>query len=349
MRKVLSTSLIVMLLLCVSTISTAENEQQEPKVNKTANTYYISNVVSDDIKIDNVFGTTQCIVDAQIYEGMRSVCTEQQLISIFGNVGTPVFEMACDTINPCMVFATSKGEAGGRTSEPGVSMTTVIATNSRYYSVPIDWIYVTANLSQVDEMWYYTNCDENVSDNVEYNSYLMPVSYLQNGGSDGLGIGPYQITSNDWERWTLEDRMSPTRGWVASLKKGGTGWLNSGVEPISDITIMAMLAMNHQGGAIISSDVGRNIISFINTEEIQEHMKGYAYRMYQDVYNKAFSGSLVSADDINPAKYIEDFYNSCGVRFSQWSYGSNSTNTGNYVVAHTLQYIFYKYYFGLEA
>lgn len=349
MKRLLALVVVVCMFFCFTTTTTAEDNGQQLEQIKTEKTYYVSSVVSEDIKIDNVFGNTQCIVDAQIYNGINSVCFKQQMISIFGKLNTPVFNMACDTMNPCMVFAISKGEAGAKTSEPGISMTTVLATNSRYYSTPINWIYVTSELSQVDEMWYYTNCDSNTNNNVEYNSYLMPVSYLQNGGSNSLGIGPYQITSDDWDKYTLEDRMSPIRGWTTSLKKGGSSWLNCGIEPISDITIMAMLAMNHQGGSIIDSDCGKNIINSINDEYVQECLKECAYEMYLDVYNKAQAGSLTCADDINSSKYLEEFYNKCGIRFSQWSYGSNSTNTGSYVVRHTMQYVFYKYYFGLEA
>lgn len=349
MKRLLAAVVVVAVFITTPMTTIAEEDLGIDKVTvHQSSESFISSVVSDDVKIDNVFGGTQCIVDAQIYEGMKSVCSEEQLISTFGRVDTDVFKKACETMNPCMAFATSKGEAGGKTSEPGISMTTVIATNDRYYNNPIDWVYVTSELSQVDEMWYYTNCDSNTSNNSEYNSYLMPISYLQNGGSNSLGIGPYQITSSDWDTYTLEDRVSPTKGWQASLKKGGTSWLYADVSPISDITIMAMLSMNHQGGSIITSDCGISIINAINDEYVQDCLKQCAYKMYEDVYEKANSGQAVCADDINPSEYISDFYEACGIKFNQWSYGKNKTNTGGYVIRHTMQYMFYKYYFGLE-
>lgn len=309
---------------------------------------YISSLVQSNIYIDNSFGDIQCVVDAQIYKGMTSVCNKDTMVKVYGSQNTSVFNYACDVLNPCMAFATSKGEAGASTSEPGVSLTTVIATNSRYYVNEIDWVSATKELSQFDEIWYLSNCDKSFNTNVSYKSAYMPSSYLQNGGSDSLGIGPYQITTSNWSLYTLEDRMSPTKGWIASLRKAGTNWLNYDIEPISDLTIMSLLSMSHQGGSIINSDVGKRIIDNINTEEVQVIIEQCGQDMYKEVLSKVQSGSLVSADSISVNKYVSKVYELSGIDFSKWSYGTNSTNTGNYVIAHTLQYVFYKYYFGLE-
>lgn len=308
----------------------------------------ISSLVSSTVKIDPAFGDLQCLVDAQIYEGMLQVCNERSLRNTYPKVNNELMDYACSVINPCMAFATSKGEAGGQTSAKGVSMTTVLATNDRYYDESIDWVSVTSELSQIDEVWYLTHTDNNNQTNVQYKSCYMPKSYLQNGGSDGLGIGPYQITTSNWNDYTLEDRMSPTKGWLASMKKTGSTWLTSGVQPSSDLTVMALMAMSHQGGAIIDSECGRNIINNINDVSVQESIKRNAWKMYNDIKEKALSGILVNADDIRPNDYIKNVYEETGVNFSQWSYANFKTNTGNYVVTHTLQYMFYKYYFGLE-
>lgn len=342
---------LIICIFCGSSLTiTAEGSDKElEKIEvENRNEVYVSNLISKDVYIDNSFGNIQCVVDAQIYNGMLQVCNEETLREVYGNKNTEMFYYACEVINPCMAFATSKGEAGPRTSEPGVSLTTVIATNSRYYTYEVDWVQVTSELSQVDELWYLSNCNENCSVNVNNKSAYMPTSYLQNGGSDGLGIGPYQITTSNWDAYTLEDRMSPIKGWKASLKKTGTYWLDCGITPTSDITVMALLSMSHQGGSIITSDVGAEIANNINREDVQSVMKQCAYDMYVELLTEVQSGNLVCADDINVTPYVQRVYDETGVDFSQWSYGSNSTNTGNYVMAHTLQYIFYKYYFGLE-
>ena len=330
--------LLTLLILCISDKAYAEEQS----------VVRLGVVDSYAININPVFGTVQKNVDENIYIGMLDVCDKYSLIDVYGNVDTEVFKYACEVINPCMALATSKGEAGGQTSQKGVSMSTLVATNSRFYTYDIDWIRVTENLEQIDELWYLSNVNNSYSRFVENKSAYMPTSYLQGSGGNSLGIGPYQITSSDWDKWTLEDRMSPTKGWLASLRKAGAYWLNYSQTPISDLTIMALLSMSHQGGSIITSDVGIQIIDSINTRSVQDAIIDCANRMYIELEERASNGEVLSADDIPVNKYVQEVYDITGVDFTQWTYSNNPTNTGNYVMMHTLQYAFYKRYYSLE-
>ena len=74
------------------------------------------------VSIDKVFGQYQKTVDENLYYSL-SMVNADTLNRIYGNKSTNMFEMAKETINPCMAFATTWGEAGS--SYKGISLTTV--------------------------------------------------------------------------------------------------------------------------------------------------------------------------------------------------------------------------------
>lgn len=301
------------------------------------------------VSIDSVFGEYMSTVDENIYYSLSSV-NSSTLTSIYGAHDTPIFNMAKETINPCMALATTWGEAGS--SYKGISLTTVMDFNPNTYVEEIDWITLTSNLEQVDSAWYITNAKANYNTNTAGKAYHMPTALLQypSGGDrstsamTGLGVGPYQVTSSDWSTWNLDSRVNPVWGYKASLKKCGTSWINCGINPISDLTVYACLSLGHQGGGLIEYDFGKKLINVINTKEVQDAFNKVGYQIYLDAKEKAYS-KQISLSDINVPSYIPELENISGVDFSSYTGGVGSTNKGVYVATHCLRYIFYKYYF----
>lgn len=301
------------------------------------------------VDISYAFGIYQKTVDENIYNSLAKV-DSNSLVSIYGNLDTPMFTKAKETINPCMALATTWGEAGS--SYKGVSLTTVMDFNPNTYVNQIDWVSVTRNLSQVDSTWYLTNAKQGVNINAESKAYKMPVALLQfpSGGSRntstmvGLGVGPYQITSSDWDKWDLDERVNPVEGWYNSLRKVGTSWVHADIKPISDITVYAALSLGHQGGGLITYEFGKDLINIINTQEVQKAMNEVGYQMYLDLLEKQ-STRQCSLVDINLDIYYPMLVNKTGIDFSRYTGGPGPTNKGIYTINHCLRYCFYKYYF----
>lgn len=301
------------------------------------------------VKIDRVFGDYMATVDENIYYSMSSV-NSQSLVSIYGNHNTPMFKMAKETINPCMAFATTWGEAGA--SYPGISLTTVMDFNPNTYKVEIDWVTLSRNMEQVDSAWYVTNSVNSYNINENGEAYHMPTALLQipkqgdrsTSAMTGLGVGPYQITSSDWNRWNLDNRVNPVWGFEDSLRKCGSSWINCGIDPISDITVYAALSLGHQGGGLIDYEFGKQLIQIINRPDVQDALLRAGYQMYLDSKEKAYSRSI-SLSNINVTTYIAQVEAETGIDFSRYTGGAGTTNKGDYTVKHVLRYIFYKYYF----
>ena len=117
---------------------------------------------SSTIQIDDAFGAYQQIVDKNIYSEMNKY-TYDILIEAYGDIDTPVMRVAKETINPCMAFATTWGEAGQ--SYGGISLTTIMDFNPATYIHEIDWIEVSSNLMQVNDEWYRVNALDNFNTN----------------------------------------------------------------------------------------------------------------------------------------------------------------------------------------
>ncbi len=316
------------------------------------NSSYVESVSLDtrsSVFIDRCFGEYQCLVDENIYYSLSSV-NSNTLVQLYGNHDTPMFNMAKETINPCMALATTWGEAGS--SHAGISLTTVMDFNPDTYKREIDWITLTANIEQVDSSWYIANVRNNYNTCVDGRAYLMPNALLQvpiGGGRQtspmtGLGVGPYQITSSDWDRWSLDNRVNPVWGFKDSLRKTGTSWIDCGITPISDLTVYACLSLGHQGGGLIDYDFGKELVSIINKPDIQDAFNRVGFQMYEDAREKSYSRSI-SLSDVNVAYYVPILEGLTGVDFSDYTGGAGRTNKGNYVVTHCLRYVFYKYYF----
>lgn len=301
------------------------------------------------VSIDDVFGEYMSTVDENIYYSLSSV-NSSTLISIYGAYDTPMFNMAKETINPCMAFATTWGEAGS--SYKGISLTTVMDFNPNTYVEEIDWITLTSNLEQVDSAWYITNAKTNYNTNTNGNAYHMPNALLQcpkGGGRStssmvGLGVGPYQVTSSDWDNWNLDNRVNPVWGFKDSLRKCGTSWINCGITPISDLTVYACLSLGHQGGGLINYDFGKELINVINRRDVQDAFNKVGYQMYLDAKEKAYNKNI-SLNDINVSSYLTQLESVTGIDFSDYTGGVGSTNKGNYTATHCLRYVFYKYYY----
>lgn len=310
--------------------------------------HYI-NLNQSTIKIDDAFGMYQQIVDKNIYSEM-SKYQDNILVDIYGDVDTPMFRKASESLNPCMAFATTWGEAGS--SYPGISMTTVMDFNPNTYVYDIDWITVTSNLEEVNDTWYRVNVMDNYNTNEDGNAYRMPVALLQfpKGGDrstsamSGLGVGPYQITSTDWDKWELENRVSPLVGFRDSVEKLGDNWIKCGIDPISDLTVYAAMSLGHQGGGLINMDFGKELINTINTPKVQEAFNIVGRQMYIDLRDKAYEEN-VSLANVNVSHYVNQLQEMTGINFSKYNGGVGSTNKGNYVAAHCLRYVFYKNYF----
>ena len=302
-----------------------------------------------NIEIDSVFGTYQQTVDKNIYSEMNKYVYDI-LIESYGEYNTLVMSKAKETINPCMAFATTWGEAGE--SHSGISLTTIMDFNPDTYENSIDWITVTSNLMQVDDEWYRVNAVNDFNTNEDGMAYKMPNSLLQfpKGSSRetsammGLGVGPYQITSSDWDKWTLENRVSPINGYRDTMKKTGSDWLTVDIEPMSDLTVYALMSLSHQGGSLVNYEFGKNLINIINKPNVQDAFNDAGYEMYIELRDKAYN-KTVSLSDIDLEKYLQRVEQETGVDFSNYTGGVGSTNKGNYVALHCLRYVFYKNYF----
>lgn len=318
-----------------------------------ANEYdYIENItIATDsvVNISESFGIYQTTVDENIYYSLSSV-NDKTLVDIYGDYNTPMFIKAKETINPCMALATTWGEAGE--SYKGVSLTTVMDFNPDTYNSQIDWITVTRNLEQVDSMWYLTNATNDCNSNAEGKAYNMPNALLQfpktgtreTSAMIGLGVGPYQVTSPDWDEWDLDDRVNPIWGYEASLRKCGTSWITCGINPISDLTVYACLSLGHQGGGLITMDFGKNLINILNDADVQESFNRAGMKMFKDAESKALTRNI-SLADINVTNYLNQIESETGIDFSNYTGGVGSTNKGDYVAKHLLRYCFYKYYY----
>lgn len=304
---------------------------------------------SRNISISEAFGSYQSAVDRNIYNSLCCV-DASTLVDIYGDVDTEVFRKAKEYINPCMAFATTWGEAGQAYS--GISMTTVMDFDPATYKYEIDWVTLTGNLQEVDDSWYIANAVDNYNTNKNSYAYHMPVQLLQfpsSGSRDtsimkGLGVGPYQITSSDWENWELANRVSPVDGFKDSLKKVGTSWTTCGIDPMSDLTVYALLSLGHQGGGLIDYTFGKNLINKINDPKVQDAFNNAGRLMYLEFRDKAYS-EQVTLSDVNLTRYLRKIESETGVKFSSYNGGVGRTNKGNYVALHCLRYVFYKNYF----
>lgn len=331
--------------LCIKPAVLEVQAEEQELSNVEAVTLTTTSIVS----VDRVFGDVQAVVDENIYYSLASV-SSSDLVRIFGNKNTAMFNMAKDTINPCMALATTWGEAGA--SYPGISMTTVMDFNPSTYKEEVDWVSLSSNLEQVDSSWYVANAKENINTNENGNAYHMPVALLQipRGGDRalsemvGLGVGPYQITSSDWNNWVLDNRVNPVWGFEDSLKKCGSSWINCGINPISDLTVYACLSLGHQGGGLIDMQFGKDLINVINRKDVQKAFNEVGYQMYLDVREKAYTKD-VSTSDLNLKNYVQLLQQKTGINFAAYNGGAGSTNKGNYVAMHCLRYVFYKYYY----
>lgn len=341
--------IVLVLSLCVHIC----RDEQPMCIYAENGTYYDNPTLTTQsvVCIDDAFGQYQKTVDENIYYSLSSV-DSRSLIRIYGNHNTPMFNKAKECINPCMAFATTWGEAGE--SYAGVSLTTVMDFNPRTYNEPIDWISVSRNLAQVDSDWYLANAQNNTNTNESGRAFGMPVSLLQYSKTTardksemtGLGVGPYQITSSDWERWNLDNRVNPVYGFEDSLEKCGTSWINCGIDPISDLTVYAVLSLGHQGGGLIDYKFGKELINIINTPSVQQAFLDAGYQMYIDAREKAY-GRSISLADINVTPYLAQIESQTGYDFSDYTGGVGSTNKGDYTAKHLLRYVFYKYYYTL--
>lgn len=301
------------------------------------------------VSIDRIFGDVQSLVDENIYYSLSAV-SASDVRRIYGNHNTAMFKMLEETINPCMAFATTWGEAGA--SYGGISLTTVMDFNPNTYKEEIDWISLSSNLEQVDSSWYIANAKDEYNTNLDGNAYHMPNALLQypKGGNrqesamTGLGVGPYQITSSDWDKWVLDNRVNPVWGFEDSLKKCGKNWITCDINPISDLTVYACLSLGHQGGGLIDMQFGKDLINIINRPDVQEAFNEVGYQMYLDAREKAYTRPI-STSDINLKTYVQQLQSKTGINFGSYTGGAGSTNKGNYVAMHCLRYVFYKYYF----
>lgn len=309
---------------------------------------HIELTTNSNPNIDTVFSTYQAVVDSNIYEQMCVVDAEY-IKQIYDNRNSAMYYKAIECINPCMAFATCWGEAG--CSQAGVSLTQVMDFSNNTYLSPIDWISVTSNLEQVDENWYYANTRNGMNINTSSRANGIPVNLLQYSSSttrelheyNGLGVGPYQVTTSDWNTWNIGMRVSPIEGWKASLRRAGTLYLDCGINPISDMTVYACLSLSHQGSSLITYDFGIKLINKINDPYIQSIIDKAGYEMYLEMKEKATTGN-VDLSSVDISKYVNYVQDTTGVDFSQYTGGPGRTNKGMYVLRHCVQYAFYKYY-----
>lgn len=344
MRSILALMLILCVLICM------RPEAGPIYAEEATSTFQCPALTTTSkVGIDSIFGDYMTVVDCNIYYSMCAV-NSSTLVNIFGDNQTQMFQKAKQWINPCMAFATTWGEAGS--SYAGVSMTTVMDFNPNTYIDQVDWINLSSNLEQVDSAWYAVNSKQNYNTNGSGKAYRMPNALLQipkNGNRAtsemvGLGVGPYQITSSDWNRWTLDDRVNPVWGFERSLEKVGTAWINCGIDPISDLTVYAALSLGHQGGGLISMDFGHSLIETINNPVVQGAINRAGYNMFCELREKAMTKE-VSLNDIDVAPYVSQVEAETGIQFSSFNGGAGFTNKGSYTLRHCVRYAFYKYYF----
>ena len=304
---------------------------------------------NSNVNISSVFSDYQRQVDTNIYNSFDKA-SESIMEEVYGKYDNAIYEMACRTINPCMAFATTWGEAGR--SYPGISLTTVMDFSPDTYVDEVDWLTVSKNLEQVDEDWYLVNSKTNYNTNRDGNAYHIPDVLLQipsvgnrsTSAMTGLGVGPYQVTSSDWNKWEIGERVSPIQGFKASLEKTGTSWLECGINPTSDLTIYALLSLSHQGGGLIDMQFGKNLINLINRKDVTDAFNNVGKQMYLDFKGKAIENN-VDLSDANLSHYLKVLEDETGIDFSRYTGGVGRTNKGNYVALHCLRYVFYKNYF----
>ena len=349
MYKKQLTIIVLVLSLCVAI---CKNEQPDVVYAVEGDIYQNPKLTTQSVvSVDSVFGQYQKTVDENIYYSLSTV-NSKTMVRIYGNYDTPMFNKAKEYINPCMAFATTWGEAGQ--SYKGVSLTTVMDFHPDTYNTDIDWISVSRNLSQVNSDWYLTNATRNINTNIDGEACGMPVALLQYSRTTtreqstmtGLGVGPYQITSTDWSRWDLDNRVNPVYGFEDSLEKCGTSWITCGIDPISDLTVYAVLSLSHQGGGLINYNFGKELINIINTPSVQQAFLDAGYQMYIDAREKAYSRPI-SLSDINVTPYLAQIESQTGYNFSDYTGGVGITNKGDYTTKHLLRYVFYKYYYTL--
>lgn len=339
----------LLLFVCVFSIMIS----LKPKVEQVQAFNNISVKIDNNsiVFIDDVFGAYMTQVDENIFYSLSCV-DANTLVNIYGDLNTPIFNKAKECINPCMAMATTWNEAGR--SWAGISLTTMMDFNPSTYINEIDWINVSSNLEQVNSMWYISHTRDNYNINVNGYAYRMPVALCQHPSTGSrqtdsllsLGVGPYQITSKDWDYWDLNKRVNPILGYEASLKKIGTSWTKCGINPISDLTVYALFSLGHQGGELITYDFGKDLINVINRKDVQDCFDKIGKQMYLDLYNKALT-KQVSLSDLDTGYYLSLLEQSSGIDFSIYN-GSDKlgkTNKGEYVAKHCLSYVFYKYYF----
>lgn len=343
-NKVLSVLLCMSVLLCIKfdtpSLLAEEGEDYVQGIELTTESV---------ISVNKVFGDYQAAVDENIYYSMCSV-NEDDLLRIFGNHNTSMFAKAKECVNPCMAFATTWGEAGS--SYKGISLTTVMDFNPNTYVDQIDWLSLSRNMEQVDSSWYITNSKKSYNVAEDGNAYHIPNALLQvpKGGDRsthdmlGLGVGPYQITSSDWDKWGLDNRVNPVWGFEDSLRKCGTSWINCGINPISDLTVYSVLSLSHQGGNLIEYGFGKELINNINTPAVQNAINKAGRDMFLELLEKAYSKE-VSLSDIDVGPYMSQVESETGISFSRFTGGVERTNKGSYVLKHCIRYVFYKYYF----
>ncbi len=343
MRKMLYLLLVSCIILCIkpyTEIVSADNYESMDNIELTT-----SSIVS----VNRSFGEYQSAVDENIY---KSLCTVDgnTLVSIFGNKTTPMFLSAKKYINPCMALATTWGEAGA--SYKGISLTTVMDFNPNTYIDSIDWLSLSRNLEQVDIAWYTANAKKSYNTNEQGEAYHIPNALLQvpkDGDRsistmESLGVGPYQITSSDWDKWDLNGRVNPIIGFENSLKKCGTAWIDCGIDPISDLTVYAALSLSHQGSSNVTSLYGRNILQSINTYPVQDAINRAGRDMFLKLLELSYTRE-VSLADIDVGVYVNQVQDETGINFASFNGGVGSSNKGTYVLKHCIRYVFYKYYF----
>ena len=339
--------LVFTLFVCINVLILNMNKNEISV--SASNNYSGINLNNSTIVIDSAFDTYQQIVDKNIYSEMNKYIHDI-LIEAYGDIDTPVMRVAKETINPCMAFATTWGEAGQ--SYGGISLTTIMDFSPATYIHEIDWIEVSSNLGQVNDEWYRVNTLDNFNTNEDGYAYKMPnallqypsVGFRETSAMKGLGVGPYQITSSDWDKWKLESRVSPIEGYRDTMIKTGPAWLKHDIKPISDLTIYALMSLSHQGGSLIEYDFGKKLIDIINTPSVQDSFNKVGREIYLDLRDKAYS-KKVSLSDIDLDKYLFKLEQETGIDFSNYHGGVGNTNKGNYVALHCLRYVFYKNYF----
>ena len=330
-------AIVALVLLCCMIIPTLTKDVR--------NTYA-------DIKqprISSKFYSYQRGVDEALYKSMAKVDADY-LRRLHPNADTPMFNKGLEVINPMMAFATTWGEAGR--SYGGISLTTVMDFDPSTYDISIDWLGVASDLNQVGELWYLCNAAHNVNTNPNSEGYRMPVALLQSprGGTressmmTGLGVGPFQITNSDWDRYKLNERVSPIEAWKVSLGLAGNGWWNNDIEPTSDLTVYAALSLAHQGAGLIKFQELRTLIEKINQPAVQEAFNIVGKEMYEEFEKRAETNPSLATIDVGK-KWYDRLVEVSNVNFKAYHVPLGRTNKGWYVATHCLRYIFYKNYF----